>query len=272
MESLSKTTCMAPFKNGLREGPLNGNLTRHSAETMDEIQVRVRNYILEEEDNKHKKKRDEASSSSKADAQREMANRPVQRYVNPQPTRHNQTAPYQPHAQPDRAGATTGNQAQAHPRPAQQVAVYNAEGEKDKVILNAPLAEILKEATHLDLVTYPRVSGKLPTTIDPTKRCLFHRAVGHNTEECWTLRRDVERLVRSGWLLEFVAAPTREMNPVLGDPISNICSMQCVYETVYTLGHLFFLSISLFRSQEIIHDIHHLSLLSSYIFLVVYTH
>ncbi|XP_057454049.1 uncharacterized protein LOC130745699 [Lotus japonicus] len=62
LEDSVPSVCVATFKNGLREGPLNGNLTRHPATSMAEIRARARSYILEEEGNRQKQKMDGSSS------------------------------------------------------------------------------------------------------------------------------------------------------------------------------------------------------------------
>ncbi|XP_057452725.1 uncharacterized protein LOC130744568 [Lotus japonicus] len=66
LEDSVPAVCVATFKNGLREGQLNENLTRHPASSMVEIREWAHSYILEEEDNRQKKGRDRSSSNNKA--------------------------------------------------------------------------------------------------------------------------------------------------------------------------------------------------------------
>jgi hypothetical protein len=58
--------------------------------------------------------------------------------------------------------------------------------------------------------------GKLLT--DPDKRprdkyCCFHRDHGHNTEDCYDLKRQIEELIKQGKLQRFVERGQREGRP-----------------------------------------------------------
>ena len=58
--------------------------------------------------------------------------------------------------------------------------------------------------------------GKLLT--DPDKRprdkyCRFHRDHGHNTEDCYDLKRQIEELIKQGKLQRFVEKGQREGRP-----------------------------------------------------------
>ncbi len=38
---------------------------------------------------------------------------------------------------------------------------------------------------------------------DRSKYCNFHEDYGHETEKCWNLQKEIERLIKGGSLLEF---------------------------------------------------------------------
>ena len=58
--------------------------------------------------------------------------------------------------------------------------------------------------------------GRLAT--NPNKRvrdkyCRFHRDHGHNTEECYDLKRQIEELIKQGKLQRFVERDQRDGRP-----------------------------------------------------------
>ncbi|GFS38388.1 hypothetical protein Acr_00g0057190 [Actinidia rufa] len=72
--------------------------------------------------------------------------------------------------------------------------------------LNAPIAQVLSEIKHEEFVKW---SGKIKT--DPQKRnrnkyCKFHRDHGHNTEDCFQLKEQIDDLIKRGYLRKYVAA------------------------------------------------------------------
>ncbi|XP_014496299.1 uncharacterized protein LOC106757947 [Vigna radiata var. radiata] len=77
--------------------------------------------------------------------------------------------------------------------------------------LNAPRAKILQEALSAQALPPPR-SRPTPSGADHTKHCLYHKNMGHSTEECITLRDKIEELIRAGHLKEFIRVekPDRE--------------------------------------------------------------
>uniref|UniRef100_A0A2N9H5N8 Uncharacterized protein n=1 Tax=Fagus sylvatica TaxID=28930 RepID=A0A2N9H5N8_FAGSY len=70
--------------------------------------------------------------------------------------------------------------------------------------LNAPVNHIFMQIRNDPALKWP---GKLLT--DPDKRprdkyCCFHRDHGHNTEDCYNLKRQIEELIKQGKLQRFV--------------------------------------------------------------------
>ena len=58
--------------------------------------------------------------------------------------------------------------------------------------------------------------GKLLTDPDTRLRekyCRFHRDHGHNTEDCYDLKRQIEELIKQGKLQRFVERGQREGRP-----------------------------------------------------------
>ena len=51
-----------------------------------------------------------------------------------------------------------------------------------------------------------------PSTRDNTKYCEFHRDYGHNTEYCIQLKREIEFLIRRGYLRRFISSESQPQN------------------------------------------------------------
>ncbi|XP_057444339.1 uncharacterized protein LOC130736535 [Lotus japonicus] len=140
LEDSVPSVCVAAFKNGLREGRLNGNLKRHQETSMVEIRARARSYILEEEDNRQKQKRDGTTSLKGA-----THLGPASKFNQ---AKTNRPGPYQ-------ARLSTRPSA---PKPLKVVNAAEASKETGTAgmnatcggtMLNAPVSDILKEATCL---------------------------------------------------------------------------------------------------------------------------
>ncbi|KAJ1421729.1 hypothetical protein SESBI_13365 [Sesbania bispinosa] len=69
--------------------------------------------------------------------------------------------------------------------------------------LNTSRARILKEVYQSNLIRLPpQTEG--PKGLDMSKWCDYHRAKGHDTEDCWTLMNRIERLIKEGYLGRYV--------------------------------------------------------------------
>ncbi|XP_052735490.1 uncharacterized protein LOC108328707 [Vigna angularis] len=64
------------------------------------------------------------------------------------------------------------------------------------------LAKVLEEALHAELLTVRRKAT--PKNADNSKACLFHVNHGHDTEECNIVKDELERLIRAGYLQNYV--------------------------------------------------------------------
>ena len=63
---------------------------------------------------------------------------------------------------------------------------------------------ILKETFNLEVpIRLPQM--KLPRLeSNTTKYCMYHCDIGHNIEDCWTLKDKIEELIQVGYLAQFV--------------------------------------------------------------------
>ncbi|XP_047160394.1 uncharacterized protein LOC124830663 [Vigna umbellata] len=69
--------------------------------------------------------------------------------------------------------------------------------------LNTPRAKIFQEALSAELISKPE-RQPTPLGADGNKHCLYHKNMGHTTEECVTLKDKIEELIRSGQLKKYV--------------------------------------------------------------------
>ena len=51
-----------------------------------------------------------------------------------------------------------------------------------------------------------------PTTRDNTRYCEFHRDYGHRTDDCIQLQREIEYLIRRGYLRRFISPENQPQN------------------------------------------------------------
>ncbi|XP_014524300.1 uncharacterized protein LOC106780512 [Vigna radiata var. radiata] len=69
--------------------------------------------------------------------------------------------------------------------------------------LNAPRARILQELLSAQIMKVPQ-QRPTPPGADNSKHCLYHQNMGHNTEDCVTLKDKIEEMIRSGLLQQYV--------------------------------------------------------------------
>ncbi|XP_017434653.1 uncharacterized protein LOC108341488 [Vigna angularis] len=75
--------------------------------------------------------------------------------------------------------------------------------------LNAPREKIFQEALSAELIMPPKKRPTLPGA-DDNKHCLYHKNMGHTTEECVTLKDKIEEPLRAGRLKKYVKADRPE--------------------------------------------------------------
>ncbi|XP_017418642.1 uncharacterized protein LOC108329115 [Vigna angularis] len=72
--------------------------------------------------------------------------------------------------------------------------------------LNAPRTKVLEEALHAELLTIRRKAT--PKNADNNKACRLHKNHDHDTEECHMVKDELERLIRAGYLQNYVKERT----------------------------------------------------------------
>ncbi|RDX92425.1 hypothetical protein CR513_25442, partial [Mucuna pruriens] len=72
----------------------------------------------------------------------------------------------------------------------------------------------MREICHTRLLNFPQAAGGKQLGKNRREWCDFHRAVGHSTEECWTLGAQLEGLVQQGRLGQYVVRTGREKSRV----------------------------------------------------------
>ncbi|KAH9704316.1 protein STRICTOSIDINE SYNTHASE-LIKE 10 [Citrus sinensis] len=71
--------------------------------------------------------------------------------------------------------------------------------------MEAPIPQIFYHIRDIGLLRPPKPMKKYPNMKYSLKYCEFHEDFGHSTTECFTLREEIESLILSGYLKEFVA-------------------------------------------------------------------
>ena len=72
--------------------------------------------------------------------------------------------------------------------------------------LTAVVSQVLCEMQHEQFLICPSQMKSDPTKRDNTRYCEFHRDHGHRTDDCIQLRKEIEYLIRRGYLRRFVAS------------------------------------------------------------------
>ena len=71
--------------------------------------------------------------------------------------------------------------------------------------LTASVSQVLREVRNEQFLRWPTQMKSDPTTRDNTKYCEFHRDYGHRTDSCIQLKREIEYLIRRGYLRRFIS-------------------------------------------------------------------
>ena len=71
--------------------------------------------------------------------------------------------------------------------------------------LTATVSQVLHEVQHEHFLRWPSQMRSDPAKRDNTRYCEFHRDYGHRTDDCIQLRKEIEYLIRHGYLRRFVA-------------------------------------------------------------------
>ena len=71
-------------------------------------------------------------------------------------------------------------------------------------------------------VRWPRKSDKPNPRRDPTKRCDFHDDIGHTTEGCNNLKKEVAFLLKKGYLQELIKKSGSRRDPMAIQQVNKI--------------------------------------------------
>ena len=72
--------------------------------------------------------------------------------------------------------------------------------------LTAAVSQILREVQHEKFLRWPSQIRTDPTKRDNTKYCEFHRDHWHQTDDCIQLEKEIEYLIRWGYLRRYIAS------------------------------------------------------------------
>ncbi|VFQ82595.1 unnamed protein product [Cuscuta campestris] len=169
VEGTDDKSMLAMFTAALQDGLLHTDLTTHPPDTFEEAMVRAGRYVTLEE-RKEEKKEKTPKEEEKTGNKKPFKNK-------------KQGFPDGP------KGASPGT------------------SEKHKSanpVFTLPVTEVMAHAAQQGLMTYPTYSQKVCNVEDTGKWCAYHRKNDHNTEDCYTLKNEMARLIRRGHLKKFV--------------------------------------------------------------------
>ncbi|XP_011075625.1 uncharacterized protein LOC105160057 [Sesamum indicum] len=98
--------------------------------------------------------------------------------------------------------------------------------------LNTTRAKALLMVERKDVLRWPKPTRVTPSKKHSSKYCRFHRERGHDTEECYQLKDEIERLIRQGYFKDLIAR-----NYQNGDRKSRSRSQGRRAENGITAGH-----------------------------------
>ena len=78
--------------------------------------------------------------------------------------------------------------------------------------LTASVLQVLHEVRNEQFLRWPTQMKSNPATRDNTRYCEFHRDYGHRTDDCIQLNKEIEYLIRRGYLRRFIAPENQPHN------------------------------------------------------------
>ena len=78
--------------------------------------------------------------------------------------------------------------------------------------LNMPLKQVLMQIKDDPSLKWPEKMKGDPNKRNRNKYCRFHRDYGHDTDECFDLKQQIENLIRQGKLRNFLGRDHRDEN------------------------------------------------------------
>ncbi|VFQ85581.1 unnamed protein product [Cuscuta campestris] len=169
VEGTDDKSRLAMFTAALQDGLLHTDLTTHPPDTFEEAMVRAGRYVTQEERKEEKK---------------EKTPKEEEKTGNKKPFKNKKQG------FPDGPKGTSPGTSEKH--------------KSANPVFTLPVAEVMAHATQQGLMTYPTYSQKVCNVEDTGKWCAYHRKNDHNTEDCYTLKNEMARLIRRGHLKKFV--------------------------------------------------------------------
>ncbi|VFQ89217.1 unnamed protein product [Cuscuta campestris] len=169
VEGTDDKSRLAMFTAALQDGLLHTDLTTHPPDTFEEAMVRAVRYVTLEE-RKEEKKEKTPKEEEKTGNKKPFKNK-------------KQGFPDGP------KGASLGT---------------SVKHKSANPVFTLPVTEVMAHAAQQGLMTYPTYSQKVCNVEDTGKWCAYHRKKDHNTEDCYTLKNEMARLIRRGHLKKFV--------------------------------------------------------------------
>ncbi|VFQ81979.1 unnamed protein product [Cuscuta campestris] len=169
VEGTDDKSRLAIFMAALQDGLLHTDLTTHPPDTFEEAMVHAGRYVTLEE-RKEEKKEKTPMEEEKAVNKKSFKNKKQ--------------------GFPDGLKGTK-------PGTSEKFKSANP-------VFTLPVAEVMAHAAQQGLMTYPTYSQKVCNVEDTGKWCAYHRKNDHNTEDCYTLKNEMARLIRRGHLKKFV--------------------------------------------------------------------
>ncbi|XP_014490292.1 uncharacterized protein LOC106753024 [Vigna radiata var. radiata] len=174
VKGLSTELALQHVMPGLRPGTFKDNVFRNPPKTMEELRQRTADEIrVEDMKQSYRKELQEAKAEKKENKRDGQSNRP---------------------------GTAKARDGPRNPRFQQYTQ------------LNAPRTRILQEALSAQVMQVPQ-QRPTPPGADNSKHCLYHQNMGHNTEDCVTLKDKIEEMIRAGQLVRYVKGYRSEGSP-----------------------------------------------------------
>ncbi|XP_014503053.1 uncharacterized protein LOC106763369 [Vigna radiata var. radiata] len=164
VKGLSTELALQHVMPGLRPGPFKDNICRNPPKSMEELRQRTTDEIRVE-DMKQSYRKELQEAKVEKESQRDN--------------------------QGSRPGGNKAREGPQNPRFPQYTQ------------LNAPRARILQESLSAQVMQVPQ-QRLTPPGADNSKHCLYHQNMGHNTEDCVTLKDKIEEMIRAGLLQQYV--------------------------------------------------------------------
>src|ERR1044072_3139473 len=193
--NVSQATVAEAFHNGLRPGPFNDNLALRRPKTLEEIRIRASPFITQEENTLMKEKRELRENHKKIPA-----------------TCKNSPPKTDTKGKSTFTGRTTKNIHAIRSKTWREQGTRKEEvdpADRDYTPLNTSPSRILKEQGHTDLFVSPRPLRQEEGRLNTKRYCDFHQNAGHDTDDCWPLKIQIENHIQEGRLKQYVKSRRR---------------------------------------------------------------